>query len=102
MTDFVLVHGGYHGVWCWGATIGALEVQGHRGFAFDLPGHGADLTPRETVGREAYIAKTAVFIRSLGLESFVLVGHSLAGTFLFDASARAFFWRRWFLMLASG
>ncbi|MEM7112868.1 MAG: alpha/beta fold hydrolase, partial [Chloroflexota bacterium] len=87
MTDFVLVHGGYHGAWCWEATIEALEAQGHCGFAFDLPGHGADLTPRETVGREAYIEKTAVFICSLTLDNFVLVGHSLAGTFLFDVAA---------------
>ena len=33
---FVLVHGGFHGAWCWERTIGELERLGHEAVAVDL------------------------------------------------------------------
>lgn len=40
MADFLVVHGGSHGAWCWERLIAALETLGHRGHALDLPAHG--------------------------------------------------------------
>lgn len=37
MTTFVLVHGSWHGGWCWDRLIPELEARGHRGIAMDLP-----------------------------------------------------------------
>jgi len=37
---FVLVHGGFHGAWCWERTIEELGRIGHDATAVDLPGHG--------------------------------------------------------------
>jgi pimeloyl-ACP methyl ester carboxylesterase len=37
---FVLVHGAWHGGWCWVAVINQLERLGDKAFAVDLPGHG--------------------------------------------------------------
>src|SRR6201999_3476290 len=37
---FVLIHGGFHGAWCWARTIPELEKLGHEAIAIDLPGHG--------------------------------------------------------------
>ena len=37
MTTFVLVHGGYHGGWCWELLIAELEARGHATIAPDLP-----------------------------------------------------------------
>jgi alpha-beta hydrolase superfamily lysophospholipase len=37
---FVLIHGGFHGAWCWERTIPELERLGHEAIAIDLPGHG--------------------------------------------------------------
>src|SRR5687768_8019678 len=34
---FVLVHGAYHGGWCWSRLIPELERLGHRAIAPDLP-----------------------------------------------------------------
>ena len=36
--NFVLVHGAWHGAWCWAGVIAALEREGHRAYAVDLPG----------------------------------------------------------------
>ena len=38
---FVLVHGGFHGAWCWSRTIPELQALGHEAIAIDIPGHGA-------------------------------------------------------------
>jgi pimeloyl-ACP methyl ester carboxylesterase len=37
---FVLIHGGFHGAWCWSRTIPELEKLGHEAVAIDIPGHG--------------------------------------------------------------
>jgi crotonobetainyl-CoA:carnitine CoA-transferase CaiB-like acyl-CoA transferase len=36
MADFVLVHGAWHGGWCWRRVVDALHAQGHRAFAVTL------------------------------------------------------------------
>lgn len=82
MPDFVLIHGGAHGAWCWQTVIDELERLGQRGFAFDLPGHGADPTPRSTVTFESYVSATNRFLESGDFEDVVLVGHSIAGMLL--------------------
>ena len=46
MATFVLVHGAWHGAWCWDKVVPLLEAKGHTVVAPDLPGHGDDETPR--------------------------------------------------------
>jgi pimeloyl-ACP methyl ester carboxylesterase len=82
MTDFLLIHGGCHGAWCWEPLIAALAELGHRGHAFDLPGAGADPTPRREVTVERCLAAVSAFTEQRGLDDFVLVGHSIAGLLL--------------------
>jgi len=36
MTTFVLIHGAWHGAWCWERFVPALEARGHRAIAMDL------------------------------------------------------------------
>jgi pimeloyl-ACP methyl ester carboxylesterase len=45
MATFVLVHGAWHGGWCWHKIVPLLEAKGHRVLAPDLPGLGEDHTP---------------------------------------------------------
>ena len=40
MTDFVLVHGAWHGAWCWQKILPSLWAKGHRAFAVTLTGVG--------------------------------------------------------------
>ncbi len=38
---FVLIHGAWHGAWCWAETARLLALKGYPAIAVDLPGHGA-------------------------------------------------------------
>lgn len=82
MADFLLIHGGSHGAWCWRRLIAALESLGHRGHALDLPGAGDDPTPRGGVTVAGYLDAVDRFVAERGLEGFHLVGHSIAGLLL--------------------
>jgi len=80
MSDtFVLVHGAWHGAWCWAAVINRLQRLGERAFAIDLPGHGASNISRAQATLAGYVDSVANFIESRGLRDVVLVGHSLGG-----------------------
>lgn len=58
--DFLLVHGGAHGAWCWERLIAALAERGHRGHALDFPGAGDDPTPRRTVSLDGCLEAAEV------------------------------------------
>jgi pimeloyl-ACP methyl ester carboxylesterase len=70
---FVLVHGGFHGAWCWERVVPELERLGHEGIAVDLPGHG------ERVDEEATMAGRLDAVVSVLRGGDVLVGHSGGG-----------------------
>jgi pimeloyl-ACP methyl ester carboxylesterase len=87
VSDFLLIHGGSHGAWCWEGVIRELDSIGCKGYAADLPGGGNDPTPRASVTFNSYVSAVNAFIRSEDLRDFVLVGHSLAGILLPDIVA---------------
>ena len=37
---FVLIHGAWHGGWCWEGVISELQRAGHAAEAPTMPGHG--------------------------------------------------------------
>lgn len=78
MASFVLVHGAWHGGWCWEKVVPALEAAGHVAVAPDLPGHGSDPTPHDRVDLQAYCDRVCEQIDCLD-GAVVLVGHSLGG-----------------------
>jgi pimeloyl-ACP methyl ester carboxylesterase len=45
MSTFVLVHGAWHGAWCWYKVVPRLRQAGHEVIAPDLPSLGRDRTP---------------------------------------------------------
>jgi len=71
MTTFALVHGAWHGGWCWEPVRAELEGLGHVVVAPDLPCEDVD------AGVEEYVA--AVRDALGGVEDAVVVGHSLGG-----------------------
>ncbi len=72
----VLVHGGFHGAWCWERLLPYLE---RPVLAVDLPGRGKHPAPMEEVTLEACVASVVADIDAAGFERVVLVGHSLGG-----------------------
>jgi pimeloyl-ACP methyl ester carboxylesterase len=79
---FVLVHGGFHGAWCWTRVVDELERRGHHAVAVDLPGHGE----RQDEEEPTTFAGRVEAIVSVLQPGDVLVGHSGGG---FDATLAA-------------
>ena len=75
---FVLVHGAWQGAWCWEHVIADLERHGHEVIAPDLPGHGADDTPLDTITLDTYVAALTDVVQSAS-RPVILVGHSMSG-----------------------
>lgn len=78
MATFVLVHGAWHGAWCWRHILPLLHARGHQALAPDLPGHGDD--PAEPAGQSLadYATRIEGVVRDCPGD-VVLVGHSLGG-----------------------
>jgi pimeloyl-ACP methyl ester carboxylesterase len=78
--DFVLVHGAWHGAWCWKRILPALWAAGHRAFAVSLSGVGerAHLGPAG-ITLDTHIQDVAAVIEAEELQQCILVGHSYAG-----------------------
>ncbi len=80
MADFLLVHGAWHGAWCWRAVIPALVCAGHRVHAVTLTGLGerAHLL-RADIDLQTHVTDVIQAIEAEELQQVVLVGHSYAG-----------------------
>jgi pimeloyl-ACP methyl ester carboxylesterase len=80
----VLVHGAWHGGWCWDRVVEGLSAAGVRAVAVDLPGHGADAGPLGDLHDDA--ARVQEVISTLD-SKVVLVGHSYGGAVVTEAGA---------------
>jgi pimeloyl-ACP methyl ester carboxylesterase len=79
----VLIHGAWHGGWCWEAVARRLEARGHAAFAPTLTGLGdrAHLLDAD-VSIETFVDDVAGVLAEIDGDGIVLVGHSFAGTIL--------------------
>jgi pimeloyl-ACP methyl ester carboxylesterase len=73
--SFVLVHGAWHGAWCWEKLVPLLREQGHDVSAVELQGHGAARLPVERLNLDVYTRRVTDAVDAQGARS-VLVGHS--------------------------
>ena len=101
-TTFLLVHGSWHGAWCWQPLGQILSRLGYNSLAIDLPGHGLNavlpqsflrrpLDPAAFAKEPSPIAQYTISdfanavidgakaARSTGAEKVVAVGHSMGG-----------------------
>ena len=77
MATFVLVHGGWHGGWCWQKVIPFLEAAGHEVYAPTLTGlaeRASELSP--DVGLDTHIQDIVGLLEEKNLHGVILVGHS--------------------------
>ncbi len=102
---FVLVHGAWHGGWCWSETVRLLAEKGYPTVVVDLPGHGinakfpaaylaqpqnpgdlaTEVSPLAPVTLNDYRDHVLKIVRGLtanGSGPVILVGHSLGGATL--------------------
>ncbi len=85
MNTYVLVHGAWHGAWCWQKLRPLLEAKGHRVVAVDLPAHGEDRTPAKDVTLQGYADRVCEVLDAQE-GRVVLVGHSLGGVVVTQAA----------------
>lgn len=100
-SPYLLVHGAWHGTWCWGKISPALAAAGHPVLAIDLPGHGlnaafpaafdvqprtsalaTELSPLAGITLADYAKAVADAVDSLlaaGFPAPIVVGHSMGG-----------------------
>lgn len=80
MAIFVLVHGAFHGGWCWRDVIAHLRGSGHEAFAPTLTGLGErSHLASPAVGLSTHVCDVANLIEWEDLRGVVLVGHSYGG-----------------------
>src|SRR3954471_18898607 len=80
MATFVLVHGAWHGSWCWARVRRALADRGHQVFTPTLTGVGerSHLLSRE-IDLQVHVDDVANLIRWEALDEVILCGHSYGG-----------------------
>ena len=76
--NFVLVHGAWHGAWCWRKVVPELQRLGDTVATPDLPGLGDDPTPAGGVTLADYAQRIAAVLDARE-EPSILVGHSMGG-----------------------
>lgn len=84
MARFLLVHGAWHGAWCWSRLQEWLQRQGHAVETIDLPGVGEAPDALGVVGLDDCARAIAA---AIGDEPAWLVGHSLGGAAITAAAA---------------
>ena len=101
-TTFLLVHGSWHGAWCWSSVASNLISKGYGVLAIDLPGHGLkarfpagyfqrplDITVFENapspMAKIPLVEFTRCIVQSVrvakhgGADRVIVAGHSMAG-----------------------
>ncbi|MES1264960.1 MAG: alpha/beta fold hydrolase, partial [Variovorax sp.] len=98
---FVLVHGAWHGAWCFERVVPGLVALGYSVAARDLPGHGlnalfpasyaprtsdaafaSEVSPLAALTLDDYansVIATIDKVRAAGFDKIILVGHSMSG-----------------------
>lgn len=77
-STFVLVHGGFADSHVWDGVKPVLEAQGNQVVTIDLPAHGKDTTPADTVSLTSYVKAVEAKISGIN-GKVILVGHSMGG-----------------------
>lgn len=80
MVNFVLVHGAWHGAWCWRYVVREFVLQGHHAHPVTLTGVGERkhlMSPLITL--ETHISDVANTIEAGEMDDIVLAVHSYAG-----------------------
>ena len=86
---FVLVHGSWHGAWCWGRVENELAKEGHRVFAITQTGVGERKHLAAAASNiDVFVDDIVNLIESEELTSVTLVGHSFGGIPITGVAAR--------------
>ena len=87
MATFVLVHGAWHGSWCWARVRHALAADGHQVFTPTLTGVGerSHLLSRD-IDLQVHVDDVVNLLRWEELDDVILCGHSYGGCVISGAA----------------
>ena len=89
MSTYVLVHGAWHGGWCWQFVRHMLHRAGHLVFSPSLTGLGERKhLARADIDLETHIADVVQLLEMEDLGDVILVGHSYGGMVVTGAADR--------------
>jgi pimeloyl-ACP methyl ester carboxylesterase len=78
MATFVLIHGAWHGSWCWQDIVPTLE-KSHKILLIDLPGRNySQPGDFKEIDLSAYVSHVIEALKDISGD-IILVGHSMAG-----------------------
>jgi pimeloyl-ACP methyl ester carboxylesterase len=90
MTTYLLVHGAWHGGWCWKRVANILRADGHEVFTPTLTGLGErEHLLNGNIGLDTHINDVLGVLKYEGLLDVVLVGHSYGGMVITGAAEKA-------------
>jgi pimeloyl-ACP methyl ester carboxylesterase len=81
----ILIHGAWHGAWCWDKVTPLLIAKNYNVIAMDLPGNGTDTTNADHVTLNDYVQKVKVVANQIQGQ-VILVGHSMSGVVISQAA----------------
>ncbi len=91
MATYILIHGAWHGGWCWDRIVSGLEAKGHKAIAPDLPGMGSDTTSFSDTPLSDWADFVADLVRAekgQKNDGIILVGHSRGGMVISEVAER--------------
>jgi pimeloyl-ACP methyl ester carboxylesterase len=89
MANIVLVHGAWHGGWCYRDTAAILRAKGHNVFTPTLSGNGMyKHNGNQSITLETHVRDVCGLIEAEELDNVILLGHSYGGMVITAAADR--------------
>jgi len=89
VSTFVLVHGAWHGGWCWAEVAAELRAAGHEVHAPTSSGVAERSRLAASTDLQTHVDELFGYLYFNDLREVVLVGHSYGGLVISGAAARA-------------
>jgi len=89
LATFVLIHGSWHGGWCFDEVRTLLEAEGHEVLTPDLPGMGGNEAELRAATLQAWADFAVSLCRSAAQRPVILAGHSRGGLVVSQAAETA-------------
>jgi pimeloyl-ACP methyl ester carboxylesterase len=89
MASFILIHGSWHGGWCFDDVKTLLEAAGHAVIAPDLPGMGGSEAELRAVTLQGWADFAANLCKNAAQHPVILAGHSRGGVVISQAAETA-------------
>jgi len=97
----LILHGWGHSLENWKVVAEKLAKE-YKVILLDLPGFGSSSVPIVTFGTQEYSEFINEFVKKIGLNNFILIGHSLGGKIAIKNSVKNLKIERLFLISPSG